>query len=282
MLLNCLAKQIRALPSTFTAACRMSSVAPENAEFTEVEEPPMVYGGYTNLRQAWVSNLDTVKENPSTIIDLHPQVFGSRPRIDIIHENIVWQRKYRYVSYANTKVTAEVNMSSKKPWPQKGQGRARHGTRRSPLFKGGSVIHGPRSHTTHFYMLPFYKRVYGLTSTLSVKLIQDDLHIVKNLDLPSDDPSYINDLVDSRLWGPSVLFIDDTDTMPRNISLALNQIKHMNLMPVYGLNVYSMLKYETLVLTVAAVKKIQERLLYQLHRPDVHQATKKFMLNMQN
>jgi len=63
-------------------------------------------------------------------------------------------------------------MSSKKPWPQKGQGRARHGTRRSPLFKGGSVIHGPRSHTTHFYMLPFYKRVYGLTSTLSVKLIQ--------------------------------------------------------------------------------------------------------------
>ncbi|CAH1736968.1 unnamed protein product [Aphis gossypii] len=209
MLLNCLAKQIRALPSTFTAACRMSSVTTENAEFTEVEEPPMVYGGYTNLRQAWVSNLDTVKENPSTIIDLHPQVFGSRPRIDIIHENIVWQRKYRYVSYANTKVTAEVNMSSKKPWPQKGQGRARHGTRRSPLFKGGSVIHGPRSHTTHFYMLPFYKRVYGLTSTLSVKLIQDDLHIVKNLDLPSDDPSYINDLVDSRLWGPSVLFIDE-------------------------------------------------------------------------
>lgn len=57
----------------------------------------MVYGGYTNLRQAWVSNLDTIKENPSTIIDLHPQVFGSRPRIDIIHENIVWQRKYRYV-----------------------------------------------------------------------------------------------------------------------------------------------------------------------------------------
>lgn len=63
-------------------------------------------------------------------------------------------------------------MSSKKPWPQKGQGRARHGTRRSPLFRGGSVIHGPRAHKTHFFMLPFYKRVYGLTSTLSIKLIQ--------------------------------------------------------------------------------------------------------------
>lgn len=63
-------------------------------------------------------------------------------------------------------------MSGRKPWPQKGTGRARHGTRRSPMFKGGAVIHGPRSHTTHFYMLPFYKRVFGLTSTLSVKLAQ--------------------------------------------------------------------------------------------------------------
>jgi len=282
MLLNCLAKQIRALPLTFTASCRLSTVALENTESTEIEEPPLIYGGYTCVRQAWVSDLDTIKENPSTIIDLHPQVFGSRPRIDLIHENVVWQKKYKYVSYANTKVTAEVCMSGKKPWPQKGQGRARHGTRRSPLFKGGSVIHGPRAHTTHFYMLPFYKRVFGLTSTLSVKLAQDDLHIVKNLELPTDDPGYINDLVDSRLWGPSVLFIDDTDTMPRNISLALNQIKPMNLMPVYGLNVYSMLKYETLVLTVAAVKKIQERLLYQLHRPDSIRATKKFVLNHQN
>lgn len=63
----------------------------------EIEKPPLIYGGYTNTRQAWVSNLDTIKENSSTIIDLHPQVFGSRPRIDIIHENVVWQRKYRYV-----------------------------------------------------------------------------------------------------------------------------------------------------------------------------------------
>ncbi|XP_050424629.1 39S ribosomal protein L4, mitochondrial [Adelges cooleyi] len=280
MLLNCLSKQLCALPSSFMASCRLSTLKFEKDSSSD--NTPLVYGGYTNLRQAWVSNLDTVADSPSSIIDLHPQVFGSRPRIDIIHENVVWQRKYRYVSYAHTKVTAEVNMSGKKPWPQKGTGRARHGTRRSPLFRGGSVIHGPRTCTTHFYMLPFFKRVYGLTSTLSVKLAQDDLHVVKDLEIPTDDPSYINDLVESRLWGPSVLFIDDTDTMPRNIALALDNIKHINLMPVYGLNVYSMLKHETLVLTVAAVKKIQERLLYQLHRPDVCKLNKKFMLNQQN
>lgn len=60
----------------------------------------------------------------------------------------------------------------RKPWPQKGMGRARHGSIRSPLFKGGGVAHGPRSPATHFYMLPFYQRVLGLTSTLSIKLAQ--------------------------------------------------------------------------------------------------------------
>jgi len=74
----------------------------------EIEEPPMIYGGYTNLRQAWVSNLDTIKESPSTIIDLHPQVFGSRPRIDIIHENIVWQRKYKYVVSFFSFITSNI------------------------------------------------------------------------------------------------------------------------------------------------------------------------------
>lgn len=87
-------------------------------------------------------------------------------------------------------------------------GRARHGSIRSPLWKGGGVVHGPRSPTPHFYMLPFYTRVLGLTTTLSVKLAQDDLHIVDNLDLPSDDPKFMEELVKSRNWGPSVLFVD--------------------------------------------------------------------------
>lgn len=87
-------------------------------------------------------------------------------------------------------------------------GKARHGSIRSPLFKGGGVIHGPKSPTTHFYMLPFYKRVNGLTSTLSVKFAQDDLHVVENLEIPTEDSSFLEELVKSRNWGPSVLFID--------------------------------------------------------------------------
>lgn len=66
----------------------------------------------------------------------------------------------------------EIPRSTRKPWPQKGTGRARHGTRRSPLFIGGVKIHGPKGPETHFYMLPHAKRVAGLCCTLSVKLAQ--------------------------------------------------------------------------------------------------------------
>jgi large subunit ribosomal protein L4 len=128
-------------------------------------------------------------------------------------------------------------------------------------------------------MLPFYTRVHGLISCLSIKLAQDDLHIVNSLEIPTDDPKYVEDLVENRSWGPSVLLVDEMDIMPRNITAATDSILHINLMPAYGLNVYSMLKHDTLVLTTAAVNYIEEKLLYQLHRPDISIVTKKFRLN---
>jgi hypothetical protein len=71
-----------------------------------------------------------------------------------------------------------------------------------------SQAHGPRSPTTHFYMLPFYSRVLGLTSTLSIKLAQDDFHIVQDLEIPTEDPEYITKLMEQRQWGSSVLLVD--------------------------------------------------------------------------
>lgn len=88
-------------------------------------------------------------------------------------------------------------------------GRARHGSIRSPLFRGGGIAHGPRAPTPHFYMLPFYTRVLGLTCTLSVKLAQDDLHVVNDLEIPTDEPKFIEELVKARNWGTSVLFVDE-------------------------------------------------------------------------
>lgn len=165
--------------------------------------------GLLEKRQAWIENTDSVEEKKLGIIELHPEVFAAKPRVDVIQENIEWQRKYRYVSFATTKTRAEVRGGGRKPWPQKGGGRARHGSIRSPIFVGGGVAHGPRSPKTHFYMLPFFKRVMGLTATLSVKLAQDDLHIVQDLEIPNREPDFISELIKERNWGASVLIIDE-------------------------------------------------------------------------
>jgi len=236
---------------------------------------------YQKSRQVWLESLNTIEEKKLGLVTLHPHIYAAAPRIDIIHQNVRWQKMYRWVSYAHTKTRAEVRGGGRKPWQQKGSGRARHGSIRSPLWRGGGVAHGPRSPTPHFYMLPFYLRVAGLTATLSVKLAQDDLHIVDELEIPTSEPSYIEQLIEERNWGPSVLFVDSYDIMSANITLATDQIKHVNLMPVYGLNVYSMLKHNTLVLTQKAARLIEEKLLYHLHRADNNKLFRPFRLNQE-
>lgn len=164
---------------------------------------------YRDPRQVWVENVNSIEQRNVNLKELDPEVFAAPPRIDIIHQNVKWQRNYRFVSFAHTKERFEVRGGGRKPWPQKGLGRARHGSIRSPLWRGGGTIHGPRSPTTHFYMLPFYTRVLGLTSALSTKLAQDDLHVVDNLELPTEDPKYLQELIDARQWGPAVLMVDE-------------------------------------------------------------------------
>ncbi|XP_063175019.1 large ribosomal subunit protein uL4m [Chroicocephalus ridibundus] len=164
-------------------------------------------------------------------------------------------------SYAKVKTRAEVRGGGRKPWRQKGSGRARHGSIRSPLWRGGGIAHGPRGPTSYYYMLPMKVRVLGLKVALTVKLMQDDLHVVDNLETPTADPQYLLDLARYRRWGRSVLIVD-VDEMPENIATAVTGLKTINLIPALALNVHSMLKHETLVLTLAAVAFLEEKLLW--------------------
>ncbi|XP_023936507.2 39S ribosomal protein L4, mitochondrial [Bicyclus anynana] len=242
-----------------------TNVVSEHRDISVIKKDWKFPPQYTKPREVWIENLDTVKENKLGLFELHPLIYATVPRIDLIHRNVEWQKKYRWVSWAHTKTRAEVRGGGRKPWPQKGLGRARHGSIRSPLWRGGGIVHGPRSGKTHFFMLPFHMRIHGLTSTLSAKFAQDDLHVVKDLELPTEESEYLIDLIKERNWGPSVLIVDDTDYAPRNITVATDNLPYVNIMPVYGLNVYSMLKHDTLILTHAAAQKIEERLLNHLH-----------------
>ncbi|XP_008120636.1 large ribosomal subunit protein uL4m [Anolis carolinensis] len=211
--------------------------------------------------QAWVESLKHYDARHMGLADLHPDVFAVMPRIDILHTVATWQRNFKRISYAKTKTRAEVRGGGRKPWRQKGSGRARHGSIRSPIWRGGGVAHGPRGPTSYFYMLPMKVRVQGLKVALTVKLAQDNLHVVDSLEIPTSDPQYLMDLARYRHWGTSVLFVH-VNEIPENIKSAANDLKTITILPITGLNVHSMLKYETLVLTLDTVSFLEKKLLW--------------------
>ncbi|KAH7640222.1 mitochondrial ribosomal protein L4 [Dermatophagoides farinae] len=238
----------------------------------------------TPIRQAWIENMSTPNSIKLGLMELHPNIFSIHPRPDVIQENHKWQTLYKHVDWTCMKTRSELRGSNRKPWPQKGTGRARHGSRRAPMWIGGGWATGPRGPKTYFYMLPFHKRLAGLISTLTSKLAQNDLHIVDTFEtFPLDGTvEHLEELCETRGWGPSVLFVDQIDvsqypmaTSAQHFQQACESINHMNVMPVYGLNVYSMLKHETLVLTIDAIRTIEQRLLFNLNRIDLRNVTHK-------
>ncbi|XP_033105000.1 39S ribosomal protein L4, mitochondrial-like [Anneissia japonica] len=214
--------------------------------------------------QAWLETLGSIQDSKLGLIDLHPDVFAASPRLDILHQNVRWQQAYKRISFAKTKTRAEKRGGGRKPWRQKGSGRARHGSIRSPLWKGGGKAHGPRGPRSYWYFLPTETRATGMRIMLSIKHAQDDLHIVDSLELPSSDPEYLIDIAKERCWGSSILFVDRKllEDLPENFINAVNCVKTYNVMTMEGLNVYSMLKHQTLVLTLDVVDVLEEQLCY--------------------
>lgn len=232
----------------------------------------------TPVREAWIENMSTPHSIKLGILPLHPEIFSVFPRPDYIQENHKWQTLYKHIDWRCMKTRAELRGTTKKPWPQKGLGRARHGDRLAPQFKNGGWACGPRGPRTYFYMLHWPKRVNGLISTLSCKFAQNDIHVVDSLQsFPLDGTTaHLEELCEARGWGPSVLFVDKMPiedapqaTRATHFYQATQSVTHMNVLPMYGLNVFSMLKHETLVLTVDALKDIEAKLLSQLRRIDL-------------
>lgn len=229
--------------------------------------PPRSVG---DPRLAWVESLDrrTHERGSRDLIRLHPDVWAVKPRLDVLWQNIDWQKRFRTVEYERQKDRQEMHVGPR-PWPIKGTGRARHRSRMSPIWYQGGKAHPKRGLRGGFYMLDYAQRVNGLVHALSAKFGQDDVRIVGDLHLDTQDPDYILDLIDERCWGMSTLMVDVKDIFPANITAATEPICHVNLMPCYGLNVHSMLKHKTLVLTLDAVNYLEEKLLFAANRFDI-------------
>lgn len=226
----------------------------------------------TPPRQAWVENFIGEERKLIDIIELHPKIFGVFPRLDYISKVIHWQNTYRDIDYTCMPTRNELPGGTKKPWPQKGSGRARHGSVNSPIFKKGGWARGPRGPTTQFKLLPHFHLVNGLISMLTVKLAQDDLKIVNKINefYSPESPEQLERDLKDRGWGPSVMIVDKTSIFPEPLVEVSQKLNHVNLMPTFSVSPLSIAKHETLVVTLDAIRDIEDKLLFQNVRVDLN------------
>lgn len=190
-------------------------------------------------------------------VDLGNDVFGYDPRADIIHRVVVWQLAKRRSGTHQTKTISMISGTTRKPYAQKGTGRARQGSLRSAQFRGGAVAHGPVAHS-HEIKLPKKMRKLGLCHALSDKLQSGSLMVVESLNVDSHKTSDLNNVL-KQLDMKSALFID-VNEQNQNFRMACSNIIGINVLPVAGLNVYDIMRHKNLVISKEALSQIEERL----------------------
>ena len=190
-------------------------------------------------------------------LELADAVFGVEVRADILHRVVLWQLAKRRGGTHKVKTRAEIARTGAKLYKQKGTGRARHGSRRVNLFRGGGVPHGPvvRDHATD---LPKKVRALGLKCALSSKVADGKLVVLDQATLTEPKTKALVGALGKLGWD-NALVITGAE-VERNFGLAARNLQSIDVLPAQGLNVYDILRRDTLVLTQDAVRQIEERL----------------------
>jgi large subunit ribosomal protein L4 len=201
-----------------------------------------------------ITNLDN-KEVGS--IDLAEEVFGLPVRRDILARMVNWQLAKRRAGTHKTKGITDIQGTTKKPWRQKGTGRARQGSLRSPQFRGGAVIFGPVVRSHEFSLQKKVRRL-ALKTALSSKQAEGKLIVLETAKLADAKTAALVKRLDKLGWN-SVLIIDGP-TVDENFARAARNIPGIDVLPQQGANVYDILRRDTLVLTRDAVQHLEARL----------------------
>ena len=190
-------------------------------------------------------------------LELADAVFGVEVRADILHRVVLWQLAKRRAGTHKVKTRAEIARTGAKLYKQKGTGRARHGSRRVNLFRGGGVTFGPvvRDHAVD---LPKKVRALGLKCALSSKVAEGKLMVLDEASLAEPKTKMLLGAL-GKLGVESTLVITGAE-VERNFELASRNLPQIDVLPAQGLNVYDILRRDMLVLTQDAVRQIEERL----------------------
>jgi large subunit ribosomal protein L4 len=201
-----------------------------------------------------VVNLDS--ETVGTV-DLADGVFAAEVRPDLMARYVNWQLAKRRAGTHKVKTRNEINRTGKKPFKQKGGGRARQGSTKGPHMRGGAVVLGPLPRD-HAHDLPKKVRRLALRSALSAKLAGGGLVVLDKASLDAPKTALLAERAAKFGWQRALII--DAEAVDANFARAARNLVGIDVMPSAGANVYDILRHDTLVLTRAAVDKLVERL----------------------
>jgi large subunit ribosomal protein L4 len=189
--------------------------------------------------------------------ELPEAIFGAEVKEHLLHEVVRYQLAKRRQGTAHTKNRSAVRGGGTKPWRQKGTGRARAGSRRSPLWRGGGTVFGPMPRS-YAYTMPKKKRRIALCSVLSLKVREDAFRIIERFDIQQPKTREVVQMIKYFTDKRKVLLL--VSEPHETLHLSARNIPDVKVLPVVGLNVYDLLHYTTVICAEEAIEKIIGRL----------------------
>ncbi|KAK8968621.1 hypothetical protein KSP40_PGU016504 [Platanthera guangdongensis] len=245
---------------TYESQATKGLIPPELLKGKTILTPDRVIGKYQDL----VTGVTNFQNEDKGYMVLAGDVFDVPIRKDIIHRVVRWQLAKRQQGTHSTKTLSEVSGTGKKPYKQKGTGRARHGTLRGPQFRGGCTMHGPKPRS-HAIKLQKKVRRLGLKIALSARIAEGKLLVFEDLTIPTHKTKNVVNYVSLMEGTKKVLLVNGGD-IDKNLKLATRNLHYVNVLPSIGLNVYSILQHDTLVMTRDAVDTIVTRMHTRINR----------------
>ncbi|MGA8025739.1 MAG: 50S ribosomal protein L4 [Bryobacteraceae bacterium] len=204
-------------------------------------------------------SVDIVDLNNATVgsIELADAVFGAEVNDALLYEAVRQYTAARRSGTAATKTRHEVSGSGKKLWKQKGTGRARMGSIRSPLWRHGGTVHGPQPRS-YEYRLPRKMQLGALRSALSAKLRDGELRVVSAFNLADHKTKNMLAVLGKLQTKKTVLLVESAENA--NLTRASRNLAGVKLVPTIDVNVYDLLKYQEVLLSETAARKLSEAL----------------------
>lgn len=187
-------------------------------------------------------------------VELKDEVFGIEPHEAVLFDAVNMQMANRRQGTHDTKTRSEVRGGGRKPWRQKGTGRARAGSTRSPIWRKGGIVFGPHPRD-YAYSLPKKVRRLALKSALSSKVLEANIIVLDQLTLDAPKTKEMVSILNNLKANKALVVTADRDL---NVEKSARNIEGVKPLKAEGVNVYDLLKYTKLVITKDAVAKIEE------------------------